>query len=215
MTAVKKPLLTPEEYLTIERAAPFKSEFVNGEMYAMAGGSLLHALITNNVSGSLWSRLRGGRCRAYSNDLRVHVPDTGLYTYPDVSVVCGEPQLVSDQKDNLTNPTLLVEVLSPSTEKYDRGGKFLHYQRIASLRDFLLVSQDQARVEHYARQPSQLNQWLLTVVTGLESTLALPSLGIELPLTEIYDGVELPAVPPPPPLPEPGEDRPGSIYPPA
>ena len=215
MSARPKPRLTAEEYLAIERAAPFKSEFINGEMYAMAGGSRVHALITNNVGGELRSRLRGGRCRAYSGDLRVHIPDTGAYTYPNISVVCGQDQLVSDEKDNLINPTVLVEVLSPSTEKYDRVGKFLHYQRLPALRDYLLVAQNQARVEHYARQAERENQWLLTIYTGLDAVVLLPSLSAELPLVEIYDGVTLPAVPPPPPLPEPGEDRPGSIYPPA
>lgn len=213
MSALPKHRLTPEEYLAIERAAPFKSEFINGEMYAMAGASSKHALVTNNVGGELRNRLRGGRCRAFSGDLRVHVPDTGLYTYPDVSVVCGPPQFVSDQFDTLTNPTLIVEVLSPSTENYDRNTKFIHYQRLASLRDYLLVAQNQARVEHYARQEGNPNQWLLTVLTELSASVQLASLGIELPLAEIYDGVELPAVPPLPPPPLPGEDRPSSVYP--
>ena len=216
MTALPKPRLTAEEYLAIERAAPFKSEFINGEMYAMAGATMTHALITNNVGGGLWSRLRGKPCRAYSSDLRVHVPDTGAYTYPDISVVRDPPETVSAEKDNLVNPTLLVEVLSPSSEGYDRGAKFLHYQRLAPLRDYLLVAQDQARVEHYAKQTGRGNQWLLTIFSGLETTVPLTSLGIELPLAEIYGGVAFPPAPPaaPPPVPAPNGERPPSVYPP-
>ena len=194
---MRKPCLTAEEYLAIERAAEFKSEFINGEMYAMSGASLPHSLITANVIGELRLRLRSGPCRAYTNDLRVNVSTTGLYTYPDIIVVCGEARLASDgHNDTLLNPAVLVEVLSPSTEAYDRGAKFAHYQRIESLREYVLVAQDQPRVERFARRPEAgPNEWLLTVATGLDADISLPALGVVLPLAEIYEGVQFASAP--------------------
>ena len=192
---VHKPSLAVGEYLAIERAAEFKSEFVNGEMLAMSGGTAPHARVATNLTIALGVRLRGGSCSVFNSDLRVNVSATGLYTYPDITVVCGELRLADDgHNDTLFNPTVLVEVLSPSTEAYDRGAKFAHYQRIDSLREYVLVAQDRPRVERYTRrQEADPNEWLLTVATGLDSKLTLPALGLELPLAEIYDGVDFAA----------------------
>jgi Uma2 family endonuclease len=186
MSLQAKPRLTPEEYLAIERAAEQKSEFFNGEMFAMAGASPEHALIVTNVAGELRARLRERPCRVYSADLRVRVSETGLYAYPDVVVVCGEPQL---EQDTLLNPTLIVEVLSPSTEAYDRGEKFRHYQRLESLQEYLLIAQDRHRVEQYVRQPD--GRWLYAEAHELSATLQLPSIGCDLALSEVYDKVML------------------------
>lgn len=179
--------LTPEEYLAIERQAETRSEFVDGLMVAKPGGSLRHGLIVANLVAELSSQLKGLPGIVCACDLRVHVPATGLYTYPDIVVVCGEPRLEDQFFDTLLNPTLLVEVLSPTTEAYDRGKKFEHYRTIETLAEYLLIAQDEPRVEQYLRQEG--NRWLLTAMAGLEGSLALPSIQCELALAEIYDKV--------------------------
>lgn len=188
---VFKPRLTAEQYLALERVAEFKSEFINGELVAMAGGGAPHSIIALNVGGELRARLRGSSCQPYNSDMRVNVDATGLYTYPDVAVVCGESRFPNDgRRDTLLNPTVIIEVLSPSTEAYDRGAKFAHYQCLESLREYVLIAQDQPRVEHFARrQENEPNEWLLTVATGLDARIMFPVLGVELPLAEIYQGV--------------------------
>src|SRR5262249_9165559 len=139
--------LTPEQYLEIERAAEFRSEYYNGRMYAMSGGSLRHARIILNLGGELRAALKGGPCSATVSDLRLRVAPDGLYTYPDIVVCCGEPQLADGYSDMILNPTLIVEVLSPSTEAYDRGFKSAQYREIESLQEYGFVSQSEARVE--------------------------------------------------------------------
>jgi Uma2 family endonuclease len=183
--------LTAAEYLEIERAAERKSEFFNGEMFAMAGASPAHVLVTTNVAGELRARLRGRPCLTFSSDLRVKVSDTGLYTYPDVVVVCGEPRYEEPRLDTLLNPTLIVEVLSPSTEAYDRGDKFAHYRRLASLQEYVLIAQDRQRIERFVRQ-GESEDWLLTEVSDPAASVTLPSIGCELALVEVYDRVSLP-----------------------
>jgi Uma2 family endonuclease len=187
MDAQSKPHLTPEEYLAVERHAEIRSEYLDGEMFAMTGGSLQHNLIVSNLIRELSLQLKKRPCQVYPSDLRVHVPATGLYTYPDVIVVCGEPQIEDQHLDILLNPTLIVEVLSPTTEAYDRGKKFEHYRTIESLAEYLLVVQEEPRVEQYLRQDG--NRWLLTAMAGLEGSLALPSIQCELSLAEVYDKV--------------------------
>lgn len=191
MSLQPKTHLTPEEYLAIERKAEYKSEYFNGEMFAMAGASERHALIVTNVVAELRGQLRHRPCTVYSTDLRVRVSPTGLYTYPDVIVVCGQAQFADDQKDTLLNPTLIVEVLSESTKDYDRGGKFEHYRSLASLSEYVLIAQDKHHVEHFVRQPD--NRWLLSETNRLEDTIHLPSIASNLALAEVYDKVELPA----------------------
>lgn len=174
---------TLDDYLALERATHEKREFFRGEVFAMGGASEPHNLIVGNVLATLHERLRGKPCRVYPSDLRVKIPSTGLYTYPDVVVVCGETQL-EQPGDTLLNPTLLVEVLSDSSEAYDRGKKSEHYRALPSLTDYLLVAQDRVLVEHYSRQPGDL--WLLHAVNRLDASMAIPSLHCELALTEVY-----------------------------
>ena len=129
-----KPYVSPQEYLVIEREATYKSEYFNGEMFAMAGASRRwHNLLVTNIVGEIRQQLKGRQCNIYANDMRVRIPSTGLYTYPDVIVVCGEEQFEDDELDTLLNPTLIIEVLSKSTAGYDKGEKFAHYRQLDSL----------------------------------------------------------------------------------
>jgi Uma2 family endonuclease len=186
--AKRIPVLTPEEYLRIERAAEYRSEYFAGEMFAMAGGSPRHCLLQANILGELRSALKGRPCTAYSCDLRIRVSASGLYTYPDASVICGDLQFADQRRDTVLNPTLLVEILSDSTEAYDRGKKFNHYRKLESLREYLLISQDDPVVERYLRNPD--NTWTLTAVKGLDQSLLLPSIGVTLSLAEVFDKVD-------------------------
>ena len=191
MSLQPKTFLTPEEYLAIERKAECKSEYFNGEMFAMSGASPSHVLIVSNIVAELRGQLKQKPCRVYSADLRVRVSPTGLYTYPDVVVVCGQPKFADDQKDTLINPTLIVEVLSDSTQDYDRGRKFEHYRSLSSFSEYLLIAQDRCHVEHFVRQAD--NRWLLSETNKIEDILHLSSVDCNLALTEVYDKVELPA----------------------
>ncbi|MEN9575865.1 MAG: hypothetical protein RL514_3720 [Verrucomicrobiota bacterium] len=190
--AQKAPHLTPVEYLTIERAAPTKSEFYDGETFAMAGGTAVHSLIGTNAAGEFRDKLRGKKCVPYNADLRILVEANGLFTYPDLSVICG-PLQFADADDTVTNPSVLVEVLSPSTEAYDRGQKFLLYRQIPSLREYLLVSQHEPLLEMFVRQADNL--WVLREAAGLTAQLEIPSLEISISLAEIYAGVAFPPQP--------------------
>jgi Uma2 family endonuclease len=190
MTAVPKRKLTAAEYLEIERKAEFKSEFYDGEMFAMSGGTYRHSRVKTKLIATLDRRLSGKRCRPTDSDMRVKVSDTGLYTYPDASVVCGKPVFDDLQTDVLLNPTAIFEVLSESTASYDRGKKFWHYRHIASLQDYVLVAQDEPVIEHYSRQAN--GGWLLQTVEGHSGVLILPSIECELPLAEIYADIDPP-----------------------
>lgn len=183
---IQRTYLTAEEYLELERGSEMKHELIDGEMVAMTGGNWSHGLIIGNMVTALKNRLRERACSVIPNDLRVRV-SAEVYVYPDIVVACSEPRLEDSFKDTLLNPTLLVEVLSPSTESYDRGRKFEHYQMLDSLKEYVLVSQNRPRVEHYLRQDGHV--WLYTEVSGLEGSIALPSLGCEVPLSEIYDQI--------------------------
>ncbi len=187
MAAVPQPSWTPSEYLAFERKSAERHEYLDGQLYAMAGASYNHNQIMGNVYGILYTQLRAKPCRVLPSDMRVKISQTGLYTYPDISVVCDEPQFDDAQTDTLLNPILLIEVLSPSTEAYDRGQKFRHYRTLGRLREYLLVSQDAVHIEHYSRQDDQ--HWLLTDVVGLEATLKLPAIDCILPLTDVYERV--------------------------
>lgn len=193
---VKSRPLTPEKYLRIEREAPFKSEYFNGEMFAMAGGKPRHSLIAANVGGVLHSRLRGSRCTGYQSDLRICISEDGLYTYPDLSVFCEPMTFVPGTDDTATNPSIIVEVLSKITEAYDRGRKFESYRRLPSLREYLLVSQDAPLIERFTREGD--DRWVLTTARGLEAVVPLPLIEAELPLAEVYDKVDFstPETPP-------------------
>ena len=186
--------LTPEEYITLERKAipdaeTVRSEYINGEIINMPGASFPHNLITNNISGELRTRLKGSACAVFANDMRISIPTAKSYFYPDAGVVCEEPRFEDDVFDTLLNPIVIVEVLSPSTEAYDRGEKFAHYRQLTSLQEYILVAQDQIRVEHYRRQE---RQWIFTDFEKQDEILSLPSIQCELPLHEIYERVTFP-----------------------
>jgi Uma2 family endonuclease len=188
MSAPPKPLLSPQEYLARERKAAVRSEYYRGEMFVMAGGSPRHSRIKTNLTTTLCNALKGRPCTAYDSDRRIRVSATGLYTYPDASVLCGELQFDGEERDTVLNPTLLAEVLSESTEAYDRGKRFDHYRQLDSLKEYLLVSQDAPRLERLARNPD--GTWTLTIVTGLDQSLELPSIGVKLSLAQVFDKVE-------------------------
>ncbi|MCI0421322.1 MAG: Uma2 family endonuclease [Acidobacteria bacterium] len=189
MSTQPKGRYTAEEYLALERAAEYKSEFYAGEIFAMAGASEQHNLIVANLVRELGLQLKKRPCKTYPSDMRLKVAPTGLYTYPDVMVVCGKVWLDDEQQDTVLNPTLIVEVLSPSTESADRGSKSGHYRKLDSLQEYLLVSQVKPHVEHYSRHPD--HRWLLSEAEGLQSEIRLSSIDCVLPLSEIYDKVEL------------------------
>jgi Uma2 family endonuclease len=191
MSSLPKVRFTPEQYLALERQAEYKSEFLGGEIFAMAGASREHNLIAGNVFASLHAQLKGRPCETYPSDMRVKVTESGLYTYPDVVVVCGEPQFEDERGDTLLNPTLLVEVLSPSTEAYDRGDKFANYRLLESLAEYVMIAQDRRRVERFVRQPD--GQWLFSEARQLGQAISLASIGCQLALDEVYDRVKLPA----------------------
>ena len=182
MTAIPKTRLTAAEYLAIERKAETRSEFFDGEMFAMSRANRGHNLISGNMGGALNGQLKDRPYEVYLTDMRVRVP-SGLYTYPDVVVVCGDPKFEDDSVDILLNPLVLIEVLSESTADYDRGTKFKHYRQIPSLREYVLVDQAAAQIEHciFAR-----DKWELTELAGLDKILTLDSIGCEIPLSEVY-----------------------------
>ena len=197
-----KKRYTPAEYYALEHGAAYKSDFYDGEIFDMSGGTSTHSLITANIVGALWQRLRGGPCRVYEANMRLHVSATGLRTYPDVNIYCRPMEFDPDdpQKTTATNPTMVFEVASPSTERYDHVFKAEHYRRVESLQAYAFVAQDRPHVEVYRRQTG--GSWLLSEASGLDAVIRLEAIGVDLPLAEAYDGVEFPPVVPPP-LPRP------------
>lgn len=190
MSAVAKyKYLTPEEYLATERAAEYKSEYIDGVIYAMAGGSPQHSLIASAVLAELYFQLKGSPCLVFNSDLKVRVPTGRKFHYPDVTVVCGEPQYADDERDVLLNPLLLVEVLSDSTAGYDRRRKFLYYQEIESFREYLLIDQEGPVVQHYLKQPD--SSWRCTRIAGLEQSIELVTINCRLQLKDIYAKIGL------------------------
>lgn len=189
MSAVPQPstAMSEAEYLAFERVHASKHEYINGEVYAMTGASENHNLICGNLITRLNIQLEERPCKVYPSDMRVNIEATRLYTYPDVSVVCDPPQFSDETLDTLLNPLVLIEVLSPSTERYDRGKKFQDYRQLSSLQEYLLVSQDAPRIEHFLRQNN--GEWLLSDVVGIDAHLELPSLGCLLLLADIYKKV--------------------------
>lgn len=190
MTAIPKVRLTAAEYLSIERKAETRSEFFAGEMFAMSGASREHNLISVNLGSALHDQFKDRTCEVYTTDMRVRIP-SGLYTYPDVVVACGDPRFEDDHVDILLNPIVLMEVLSESTADYDRGTKFKHYRQIPSLREYVLVDQTAAQIEHFVRDDN--GKWALTEITGTEKSLSLDSIGCQIPLSEVYRKVSFPS----------------------
>lgn len=189
MTSQPKTYLTPEEYLAMERQNEYRSEYIDGEVFAMTGASRRHNLITVNLGREVSQQLKGRPCEAYTSEMRVRIPERG-YMYPDVVIVCGEPLLEDDHFDTLLNPTVLIEVLSKSTEHYDRGKKFYLYRTIESLAEYLLIAQDEYRIEHYTKEPD--SPWMLSEHRSPEGVIELASIQCTLALREVYDKVSLP-----------------------
>jgi Uma2 family endonuclease len=189
MSTQPNTYLTPEEYLAMERENEYRSEYIDGEVFSMTGASRRHNIITFNIAGALSPQLRGRPCEAYASEMRVRIPNRG-YMYPDVVIVCGEPLLEDDYFDTLLNPTVLVEVLSKSTERYDRGKKFYLYRTIESLAEYLLIAQDEYKVEHYTKQPD--GPWTLSDHRSLDDAVELDSIKCTLLLREVYEKVALP-----------------------
>jgi Uma2 family endonuclease len=185
MSSLTEYYVSPEEYLVLERKAELKSEYTDGVVYAMAGASERHNLIVANIIMTIGGQLKGRLGKVYPSDLKVRLPNAKRFFYPDVSVVCGDDEFADEEQDVILNPTLIVEVSSETTAAFDRVKKFLSYQQINSLQEYLLVSQDEILVEGYARQGN--DKWLYTKVTGLEGSLTLPSIECELALKDVYD----------------------------
>ena len=186
MAVLTSPPCTPEEYLMREREASLKSEYLNGQIFAMAGASRRHNLITFNLAMELGPQLMGRDCEAYMNDMRVRVSPT-TYTYPDVVAGCGKPLFEDNQFDTLLNPHVIIEVMSPSTETKDRGVKFDQYLKVASLTDYILIAQEKVSLEHYKREGER---WILNKLTDPQGSLQLESIGCTLALPGIYNKIQ-------------------------
>lgn len=187
MSAEPQRKWTFEEYLSYDRDSEIRHEYFDGEIFAMSGASRKHNLIGSNVNAALHPQVRARGCEIYANDMRVRIPATDYGTFPDLVVVCGEPRFEDEKEDTLTNPTLLVEILSPSTEDYDHGKKFAHYRTLTSLRTYVMIAQDEVRVEVYERQAE--NRWVLSELRGRSEVLDLPAIQAKLALTDVYAGV--------------------------
>lgn len=194
MSAIrKKKKLTADEYLVIEHDAEFRSEFYDGETFAMAGASRRHNDLQTNLIVELGGRLKSGKCRVYGSDMRVKVKRTGLYTYTDVVIACDPEFEKKLGVENLVNPQVVFEILSKTTEGYDRGTKFQHFQRLPSVKEYVLVSQDRMVIERYVRQPD--GTWVLKAFDDPAGAFSLATVKVRIPLADIYRGVELPEEP--------------------
>jgi Uma2 family endonuclease len=194
MAQPQKQFYTPQEYLALEEAAAYKSEYYDGQIYMMAGGSETHALICINFASELRLALKGKTCRTYGSDLKVEVKGGEAYTYPDVAVICGKPEFVKNRTDTITNPVVVIEVLSASTGQYDRTAKFELYQALPSMQHYVLVDQKRIYVGCYEKLEN--DTWLLHIYRNLQDTLKLAALGVEIKLAEIYADVDFAEVKP-------------------
>lgn len=193
MSTAPKKLMTEAEYLALERDSEARHEFYRGELFDMAGATANHSGITDSLLMALRQRLSLAVCRPYSRDRRVYLEASGLYTYPDIVVACP-PEFKDDRTDSLVNPRVVIEVLSPSTEAYDRGKKFDLYRQAPSLEQYILVAQDWPRVISYVRQSDGV-AWLMSPLDGLTAILDFPPLGISIPLAEIFREIEFATTP--------------------
>lgn len=190
--AQRHPIFSVKDYLEYERNAPERHEFLDGNVYAMAGESPRHSTICFNLYTIIGNQLRGKRCRGFSPNMKVATNKKGLFSYPDLAIVCGQPKYHDKKGDILLNPTVIFEVLSPSTEQYDRGEKFLRYiNGIESLTDYILISQNNPAIEHFRKQSN--NEWEKTEIEGIESVLKIDSIECEIVLSELYDLIEFSA----------------------
>ncbi len=189
MSALPKTQFTAEDYLVQERRAEYKSEFFHGEVFAMAGASRAHNVLVSRISGELYSHLKRKPCMVYPSDMRLHIPENSLYTYPDLMVVCGKEYFLDSESDTLLNPVLIVEVLSKSTEAYDRGDKFRLYRGIGSLQEYLLV--DTKKVSAEVHRKNAEGFWLLASESqSLAEPVHLQTIGFQLNMNDIYEGIE-------------------------
>lgn len=189
MTVAKfRPYITEEEYLILDRASTTKHEYFNGRIYAMTGAKEPHNLINGNTLASLHSQLRRKPCRIYASDMRVKVTKTGLNTFPDIVIICGQPELTDSTRDTATNPVVIIEILSDSTERYDRGMKFQNYRTLDTLRDYILIAQDHPHIEHFSRQDGGV--WVLHEATGDTDTINILSIECTLSVEDVYEKVE-------------------------
>ena len=187
MPAQRPPHVSPQDYLDADRQAERKSEYLDGDMFAMAGASYAHNVIVANLVADLHAPLKGRDCTVTPSDLRLGLPSGHAYFYPDVMVICGRPEFADEHQDTILNPTLIVEVLSEATKNYDRGEKFFRYRTLPSLRHYLLVAQDSPRVEHFAARPD--GTWLLTELQGHDAVVELAELGCRVGLRAMYEKV--------------------------
>jgi Uma2 family endonuclease len=182
--------MSEEEYLAFERASEFKNEYADGQVIPMQVEKLSHNLICTNSSAILIRELSNKNCYVLALRMRVKTLATRRYSYPDIVLICGEPEFIGYERDTITNPTILIEILSPTTEKEDRGKKLREYRQIESLQEYLLISQETPQIERYLRQKEK--DWLYSEVSGLESKIVLPSIGITLALSDVYKKVNFP-----------------------
>ncbi|MEI7811859.1 MAG: Uma2 family endonuclease [Ignavibacteria bacterium] len=187
MQTQEKKYISPEEYLETECKAEFKSEYYNGEMFALAGAGRWHNIICHNIGLSLGNQLKDKPCEIYQNDMRVFIDENAFYTYPDVVVACGEPEFNKDE--NLVNPILIIEILSPSTEKYDKGAKFYFYRNIKSLKEYILVYQEEFLIEQFIKQSE--NEWKLKIYNKANMAAELVSIDCQLPVSDIYNKIKI------------------------
>lgn len=187
--ALKYNYISPEEYLERERAAADKHEYYDGEIYAMSGASANHNVVYANTFGEIFYRLKGKDCRPFGSDLRIHIPKNTLYTYPDISIICGELKLTDDKFDTVTNPTVIIEILSQSTRNYDRIEKFSLYRDIETLQEYILMDSQKIHIEKYIRNAD--NTWQLTDYNSIQDTLRISTVNISLPMEDIYQGLSI------------------------
>ncbi|HEY8597873.1 MAG TPA: Uma2 family endonuclease [Thermomicrobiales bacterium] len=181
------PALTPEEYLDLERASAEKHEYIEGKLVPVTGLSFQHNLIQFNLIANLKPQLPRTGCHGFGGALRVKSGAEPIYSYPDLAIVCGEPAVGTDGADTLLNPILLLEIMSPATEDYDRGEKLAHYRRIPTLEEYVLVAQESPLIEHHVRQGD--GTWRWSAIAGLDETITLPTIGCTLLLADVYDGI--------------------------
>lgn len=186
--ALKYDYLSPEEYLEAERKAVEKHELINGKIITMQGASLKHNQIVSNLIRDIGGFLKGKGCRVYPGDLRINIPSTNSFMYPDITIVCGEPELVDEHFDNLLNPSVIIEVLSPSTESHDRGTKFFNYQQIASLKEYILINSTSVLITTITKKDDGL--WKFENIISQEISLNISTIDLQLPLGDIYDGIK-------------------------
>lgn len=188
LAKLQPKLYAPDEYFALEAAAAYKSEYFRGEIFAMAGGSANHNRISGNVHTVLNNGLRSTRCETFNSDMRLWVKDHNLYTYPDTMVICGRIEFAKDRNDTLTNPMLIVEVLSPSTQDYERGQKFEFYRTLDSFQDYLIIHQDRVYLEYHHKLADK--RWVLTEHNDIEATVTLQALNFDVPIRRIYERVD-------------------------